>query len=105
MTSMILQELVLILILGVFLIGVFSMLIRRIAVWNLVGQVIAIKAVVAGSFFLAMSLGKSTGDLLILCLIFLGALPSVAAIGLLVLHRCSRFGGTLDLEEEDRLRN
>ena len=99
------EEFSLIVILAIFLVGIVSMLMRRVAVWNLVGQMIAIKSVVAGSFFLATYLGKASGDLLVICLIFLGALPAVGAVGLLVLHRCARFGGTLDLEEEDRLRN
>lgn len=105
MNTFLFAELSLIVILAIFLMGLFTMLMRRVAVWNLVGQMIAIKAVAAGAFFLAIYLGKAPGDLLILCLIFLGALPAVGAVGLLVLHRCARFGGTLDLEEEDRLRN
>lgn len=104
MTDLLLQEIILVLLLAIFLVGAFTMLIRRVAVWSLVGQIIAIKSVVAGSFFLASYIGRAPGDLLSLCLLFLGALPTVAAIGLLVLHRCARFGGTLDLEEEDRLR-
>lgn len=94
-----------ILLLAVFVAGIAAILLRRIAAWGLVGQAIALKAVVAGGFLFAHYFASGSADLIVLSLVGLGMVPALAAVGLLVLHRCSRFRGTLDVDEEDSLRH
>lgn len=88
-----------------FVTGIATIFLRRHAAWSLVGQVIAVKAVAACAFLLSRSPVKGAGDLVVLSLAAAGLVPALALVGMLVLHRCGRFEGTLDYEEENRLRN
>lgn len=94
-----------ILLLAIFVAGLSAIFLRRIAAWGLVGQVIALKAVAACAFLFSSYALPGRGDLLVLSLVALGLVPGLVMVGVLVLHRCSRFGGTLDMDEEDRLRH
>lgn len=91
--------------LSTFVIGLATILLRRHAGWSLVGQITAVKAVAACAFLLSRLPLKGAGDLAVLSLAAAGLVPALALVGLLVLHRCGRFGGTLDYEEEKELRN
>jgi hypothetical protein len=84
---------------------VATIFLRRVAAWILVGQVVALKAVAACAFLLSRLSVLGGGDLAITSLVAMGLVPSVAAVGSLVLHRCRRFEGTLDVEEETGLRH
>ena len=44
-------------------------------------------------------------DLLIISLVAAGLVPAVGFVGMLVMHRCGRFEGSLDYDEENSLRN
>jgi NADH:ubiquinone oxidoreductase subunit K len=94
-----------ILLLAIFISGLAAVVLRRIAAWALVGQAIALKAVVACGFLFSQYLATGGGDLIVLSLVALGMVPALSVVGLLVLHRCSRFRGSLDVDEEDTLRH
>lgn len=94
-----------ILLLAVFLTGLWTIFLRRVAAWGLVGQMLALKAVVAGAFLLAQQARPGRSDLVVLSLVALGMVPILTMVGVLVLHRCSRFSGTLDVDEEHSLRH
>ncbi|MGE3261305.1 MAG: NADH-quinone oxidoreductase subunit K [Bacteriovoracia bacterium] len=94
-----------ILLLAVFVAGLSAIALRRVAAWGLVGQATALKAVVACGFLFSQYFSSGGGDLIVLSLVALGMVPALVAVGLLVLHRCSRFRGTLDVDEEDSLRH
>ena len=98
-------KLVVLAMLGVVIVGLVTICLRRVAVWALVGQAIALKGVVAGAFLLSLFPLAGRGELVVISLITLGLVPGAALTGLLVLHRCARFGGTLDVDEETNLRN
>jgi NADH:ubiquinone oxidoreductase subunit K len=89
----------------VFVVGLSTMFLRRIAVWSLVGQLIAMKAVAACGYLLTQFVSPRNGDLIVLSLVATGLVPVLSVVGLLVLHRCGRFGGTLDVDEEKGLRH
>lgn len=89
----------------IFVAGISTILLRRHAVWGLVGQITAIKAVAAAGFLLSQFPIPGEGDLILISLVALGLVPAVGFTGILVLHRCGRFNGTLDYDEEDSLRN
>ncbi|RZA04752.1 MAG: hypothetical protein EOP11_14375 [Proteobacteria bacterium] len=91
--------------LALFAVGITSIFLRRHAGWSLVGQLTAVKAVAACGFLLSQLPLKGAGDLLFVSLLAVGMVPMIALVGILVLHRCGRFGGSLDYEEEDSLRN
>ena len=94
-----------ILLLAIFVSGLAAIVLRRIAAWALVGQAIALKAVVACGFLFSQYFAAGGGDLIVLSLVALGMVPALSVVGLLVLHRCSRFRGSLDVDEEDTLRH
>lgn len=100
-----LQRLSLVLCSAIFVTGLATILLRRVAAWVLVGQLIALKAVAASAFLLACLNVPGGADLMVASLVVSGMVPSVAAVGSLVLHRCRRFQGTLDLDEETGLRH
>lgn len=93
------------LLLAIFVVGLSAIVLRRIAAWSLVGQAIALKSVVACGFLFSHHFTSGAGDLTMLSLVALGMVPALSAVGLLVLHRCSRFQGTLDVDEETNLRH
>lgn len=99
------QRLCLVLCSAIFVTGLATIFLRRVAAWILVGQLLALKAVAAGAFLLSRFALPGSGDLMITSLVAMGLVPSVAAVGTLVLHRCRRFDGTLDTEEETGLRH
>jgi hypothetical protein len=99
------EKLVAVLLLATFISGLAAIVLRRVAAWGLVGQIVALKSVVAGAFLFSFYLRPVNADLLVLSLVALGLVPVISLVGILVLHRCSRFGGTLDMDEEDRLRH
>lgn len=103
--SVVLNKFIVLLPLALFAAGLTTIFLRRHAVWSLVGQVTAVKAVAACAFLLSQFSLKGAGDLVFISLLAVGTVPALALVGILVLHRCGRFGGTLDYEEEDRLRN
>lgn len=103
--SSVLGKLTVLLPLALFVAGLTTIFLRRHAAWGLVGQVTAVKAVAACGFILSQFPIKGAGDLLFVSLLAVGMVPMLALVGLLVLHRCGRFGGSLDYEEEDSLRN
>lgn len=100
-----LQRLSLILCSAIFVSGVATIFLRRVAAWILVGQLVALKAVAACAFLLSRLSLPGSGDLMVTSLVAMGLVPSVAAVGTLVLHRCRRFDGTLDVDEETGLRH
>jgi NADH:ubiquinone oxidoreductase subunit K len=100
-----LQRISLVLCCAIFVSGLATILLRRVAAWILVGQLFALKAVAACAFLLSRLTVAGGGDLVVTSLVALGFVPSVAAVGTLVLHRCRRFDGTLDVDEETGLRN
>jgi NADH:ubiquinone oxidoreductase subunit K len=100
-----LQRISLVLCSAIFVAGVATIFLRRVAAWILVGQLVALKAVAACAFLLSRLTVTGAGDLIVTSLVAMGLVPSVAAVGALVLHRCRRFGGTLDVDEETGLRN
>jgi NADH:ubiquinone oxidoreductase subunit K len=100
-----LQRLSLMLCGAIFIAGISTIFLRRVAAWILVGQLMALKAVAACAFLLSRLFVSGAGSLMVTSLVVMGLVPSVAAVGTLVLHRCGRFGGTLDIDEETRLRN
>ena len=91
--------------LALFVVGIATIFLRRHGAWSLVGQVTAVKAVAAAAFLLSQFPIKGAGDLVFVSLLAVSAVPMLALVGLVVLHRCGRFGGTLDYEEEESLRN
>lgn len=91
--------------LALFVLGVSTIFMRRHAVWSLVGQLVALKAMAALAFLLSQYPLAGGGDLAVISLVAVGLVPMVGFVGVLVLHRCGRFGGTLDYDEEDSLRN
>ena len=91
--------------LALFAVGLATIALRRHAAWSLVGQVTAVKAVAAGAFLLSQLPLKGAGDLLFVSLLAVGTVPALSLVGVLVLHRCGRFGGSLDYEEESSLRD
>lgn len=101
----ILQKLSLILCSAIFVVGLSTIFLRRVAAWILVGQIVALKAVAACAFLLSRLTLTGAGDLVVTSLVAMGFVPSIAAVGALVLHRCQRFQGTLDMEEETGLRH
>jgi NADH:ubiquinone oxidoreductase subunit K len=90
---------------AVFVLGVSTIFMRRKAVWSLIGQVTALKAVAATALLLSQYKLAGAGDLAMISLVAVGLVPMAGLAGLVVLHRCGRFGGTLDYDEEDSLRN
>jgi NADH:ubiquinone oxidoreductase subunit K len=88
----------------IFTIGLVTIFIRRHAFWVLVGSLLVIKSVGAMALFLSKHEGPAKDDFGILALLAIGLVPAAGFLGVLVLHRSSRFGGTLDLEREDQLR-
>lgn len=105
MLHLYMDKIVVILAVAIFLIGAVTIFFRRMAVWGLVGQVISLKAIVACAFIFSQLSTMGNEDLAVLSLVVLGLLPLVVAVGILVLHRCERFSGTLDVEAEAELRN
>jgi len=103
--AILLQRLSLILCSAIFVTGMATIFLRRVAAWILVGQLVALKAVAACAFLLSRLNLPGAGDLIVASLVATGLVPSVAAVGALVLHRCRRFQGTLDLDEETGLRH
>lgn len=103
--QMVLHKATLILGSAIFVAGVSTIFIRRLAAWILVGQVFALKAVAACSFLLSQLSLQGSGDLIVTSLVALGMVPSLSVVGILVLHRCGRFSGTLDVDEENSLRH
>lgn len=99
-----LQKISLILCCAIFVTGIATIFLRRVAAWILVGQLFALKAVAACAFLLSRLSLPGAGDLVITSLVAMGMVPSIAAVGALVLHRCRSFGGTLDVDEETGLR-
>lgn len=91
--------------LAIFISGISTIFLRRHAVWSLVGQLTAVKAVAAAGFLLAQFPISGEGDLVVISLVAVGMVPAVGFVGVLVLHRCGRFDGTLDYDEENSLRN
>lgn len=104
-TLLLANKITMILLFTIFVAGLVTVVLRRVAAWSLVGQVIALKAVAAGAFLFSRYNLAGSGDLIVLSLVALGFVPGLSVVGLLVMHRCSRFQGTLDVDEEDRLRN
>ncbi|HEY8280191.1 MAG TPA: hypothetical protein VIH99_11245 [Bdellovibrionota bacterium] len=100
-----LQRLSLVLCAAIFVTGVATIFLRRLAGWILIGQLTSLKAVAACAFLLSRLDQKGGGDLAVASLVAMGMVPSIAAVGALVLHRCGRFQGTLDLDEETGLRH
>jgi NADH:ubiquinone oxidoreductase subunit K len=90
---------------AIFVTGLATIFLRRVAGWILIGQLTALKAVAACAFLLSRLAVRGGGDLAITSLVAMGMVPGVAAVGLLVLHRCGRFQGTLDVDEEVGLRH
>jgi NADH:ubiquinone oxidoreductase subunit K len=99
------QRISLILCSAIFVAGLATIFLRRVAAWILVGQIVALKAVAACAFLLSRLAISGGGDLMVISLVSMGLVPSVAAVGTLVLHRCGRFEGTLDIDEETSLKN
>lgn len=91
--------------LALFVLGVSTIFMRRHAVWSLVGQLVAIKAMAALAFLLSQFPLAGGGDLAVISLVAVGLVPMVGFVGVLILHRCGRFNGSLDYDEEDSLRN
>ena len=90
---------------AIFVSGLATIFLRRVATWILVGQLVSLKAVSACAFFLSKLSLAAREDFIVLSLVSMGMVPIVAAVGLLVLHRCKRFEGSLDVDEETVLRN
>lgn len=91
--------------LTLFVLGVSTIFMRRHGVWSLVGQLTALKAIAALAYLLAQHKLAGAGDLAVISLVAVGLVPITGFVGMLVLHRCGRFGGSLDYDEEDSLRN
>ncbi len=89
---------------AVFLVGVTTIFIRRHAFWVLVGTLFCIKAVGAMALFLSLQETPAKMDFGLLALMAIGMVPIAGSVGVLVLHRGGRFGGTLDLENEVQLK-
>lgn len=103
--AILLERLSLVLCSAIFVTGVATIFLRRVAVWVLVGQVLSLKAVAACAFLLSRLPVSGGPDLVVTSLVAMGMVPSVSVVGSLVLHRCRRFGGTLDTDEESGLRH
>lgn len=88
----------------VFAIGVAAIFLRRVAVWSLVGQITSLKAVAAAAFILSRLPLEARADLESISLLVAAMVPAAAFVGLVVLHRCGRFGASLDYEKQDELR-
>jgi hypothetical protein len=91
--------------LTIFICGLSTIFLRRHAAWGLVGQLTALKAAAAAGFLLSRLPIAGKADLVVVSLIVLGLVPAAGFVGILALQRCGRFGGTLDYDEEDSLRN
>lgn len=105
MDTILLQKLSIVLCSAIFVTGLATIFLRRVAAWILVGQIVALKAVAACAFLLSRLAVPGGGDLAVTSLVALGLVPSALAVGALVLHRCRRFQGTLDIDEETGLRH
>lgn len=103
--TVLVQKLSLVLCSSIFVVGLSTIFLRRVAAWILVGQIVSLKAVAACAFLLSRLSVSGAGDLVVTSLVAMGMVPSVAAVGALVLHRCHRFQGTLDMDEETGLRH
>jgi NADH:ubiquinone oxidoreductase subunit K len=103
--GILLQKICLLLCSSIFVIGLATIFLRRVAAWILIGQLMALKAVAACAFLLSRLSVHGGGDLAVTSLVAMGMVPSVAAVGALVLHRCRRFQGSLDMDEETGLRH
>lgn len=104
-TQVLLHKITLLLGAAIFVAGVSTLFLRRLAAWILVGQAFALKAVAACAFLLSELAVQGSGDLIVTSLVALGMVPSISVVGALVLHRCGRFDGSLDVDEETSLRH
>lgn len=102
--SNIVTKLILIFPVFIFLVGISVMLIRKKLAWNLMGQMIALKATVAGAFLWSQQTNTNT-EMIFISLVALGLVPACSMVGLLVIQRAGRFGGTSDSAKEQQLRN
>lgn len=91
--------------LAIFVLGVSTIFMRRHGVWSLIGQLVALKAMAALAFLLSQFPLAGAADLAVISLVAVGLVPLVGFVGLLILHRCGRFNGSLDYDVEDSLRN
>lgn len=89
----------------IFMIGVSCILLRRLALWCVIGQIVSLKAVVGGAFLISQIQESGNPDLVFISLAILGLIPQVCLVGMVVIHRCSRFGGSLDISKQGVLRN
>ncbi len=89
----------------VFSAGLSCIFLRRLALWCVVGQVIALKAVIAAGFITSTMHDPGHADLVFVSLILLGLVPQACLVGMVVVHRCSRFGGSLDMAKQGNLRH
>lgn len=88
-----------------FMVGITCILLRRLALWNLIGQIVSLKAVVAGALLASKLQDSGYPDLIFISLAILGIVPQLCLVGLVVIHRCGRFGGSLDISKQGELRN
>jgi NADH:ubiquinone oxidoreductase subunit K len=103
--GILLQKISLVLCSSIFVTGVATIFLRRVAAWILIGQIVALKAVAACAFLLSRLSMPGGGDLVVTSLVAMSLVPSVSAVGTLILHRCRRFQGSLDMDEETGLRH
>jgi|GEM_PF-6105231 len=103
--AILLQKVCLLLCGAIFVTGLATIFLRRVAAWILIGQLVSLKAVAACAFLLSRLTVQGGGDLAVTSLVAMGLVPSLAAVGALVLHRCRRFQGSLDMDEETGLRH
>lgn len=89
----------------IFTVGMGCIFLRRYALWCAVGQIISLKAVIAAGFITATMHEPGHRDLVFISLILLGLVPQVCLVGMVVIHRCSRFGGSLDMARPGSLRH
>jgi NADH:ubiquinone oxidoreductase subunit K len=89
----------------IFSTGICCIFLRRLAIWSLVGQLTAMKAVAAAAFILSRLAFPGKADLEAISLLAAAFIPAAAFVGLVVLHRCGRFGASLDYDRENELRN
>jgi hypothetical protein len=99
------ENLILVIPFLIFIIGISCLLLRRLVVWNIVGQIISLKAVVIGGFLTSVKQDIGHADLVFVSLIILSLIPQAALVGMLVIHRCARFNGSLDLAKQGNLKN
>lgn len=88
-----------------FMVGVTCVLLRRLALWSLIGQIVSLKAAVAGALLASKIQDSGYPDLIFISLAILGIVPQICLVGLVVIHRCGRFGGSLDVSRQGELRN